>query len=199
MSELVAYLIVLGAAATPWLEVLFVVPAGILAGLPTVPTIMVASIGNLATLVPVVLAGGHLRDRFLRRRQQQHTGELRGSGETSEHPQAAEGQGAELQGAESRGAVHRDSAHRDPPEGRGGRAKRLFQRFGVPGLAVLGPLLTGVHVAAAVAMAGGAERRRTLAWLSGGVVVWGVAAGVLTVLGVDVLFDRESLPDLGLD
>lgn len=157
MSELVVYLLVLGTAATPWIEVLLVVPAGVLGGLPLVPTVVVATVGNVATLVPVVLAGGRLRSRFLRRR-----------------------------GRES-----------DAPSGRGSRARLLLDRYGVPGLAALGPLLTGAHLAAAVAMAAGAERRRALVWFPAGVAVWAIIAGVLAALGVDVFFDVGSAPQLG--
>ena len=158
MNELLAYLIVLVAAAIPWLEVLFVVPAGVLAGLPTGPTIAVAAVGNIVTLVPVVVAGRRLRARYDRRKEQD---------------------------PESRGR-------------RQGRAGRLFDRYGTPGMALLGPLLTGAHLAAAVAMAAGEERRRALIWFPAGVAVWSVLAGVLAHLGIDLLFDRSSLPDLGL-
>ena len=158
MNEIVAYLTVLLAAATPWLEVLLVVPAGILAGLPAAPTVAVAAVGNIATLVPVVLAGDRLRARLLRRRGQED----------------------------------------DAGPRRGGRAQRVLDRYGVPGLAVLGPLLTGAHVAAAVAMAAGAERRRALWWFSLGVAAWAAAVGLLAALGIEVLIDPDALPDLGL-
>jgi membrane protein DedA with SNARE-associated domain len=157
MSDLVAYLLVLVAAATPWIEVLLVVPAGVLGGLPLVPTVVLATVGNVATLVPVVLAGGRLRDRFLRKR--------------GDDPEA--------------------------PSARGGRARRLLDRYGVPGLAALGPLVTGAHLAAAVAMAAGAQRRRALLWFPAGIAVWAIVAGVLAVLGVDTFFDADSAPQVG--
>jgi Ca2+/H+ antiporter, TMEM165/GDT1 family len=162
VSTLAAYLTVFVAAATPWLEVLLVVPAGIVAGLPPIPTTLVATAGNLVTLAPLVLTGDRLRERWRRRRRSRPEGDER------------------------------------PPSGRGVRARRLFDRYGLPGVAALGPLLTGVHVAALVALAGGADRRRTLVWLSGGVVVWAVITAVATVAGVGTLVDRDALPDLGL-
>ena len=154
MSDILLYLAVLAAAATPWLEVVLVVPAGMIAGLPVVPTVVVATVGNLATLAPVVLAGDRLRARVRRRR---------------------------------RG----DSPRRDHS---GGRARRLMDRYGLPGLALLGPVVTGAHVAALVAIAAGSERRATLVWLGGGVAAWAVAVGLLTMLGVDLLAERA--PDL---
>lgn len=151
MTRPLAYLIVLAAAATPWLEVLLVVPAGLVAGLGVVPTVLLATVGNVATLVPVVLLGDRLRARLDRR-------------------------------------------------GRGrGRAQRVLARYGLPGLAVLGPFLTGAHVAALAAAGSGAGRRRTLLWMSGGVLACAVAAAAATRLGIEVLVDPDSLPDIGLE
>jgi uncharacterized membrane protein len=161
VNELLAYLTVLLAAATPWLEVLLVVPAGIVAGLPPAPTAVVAAFGNVATLVPLVLGGDRVRAWWRRRRR-------------------------------------RRPEHAPEPSGRGARARRLFDRYGLAGLAALGPLLTGIHVAAVVALAAGAERRRALLWLVGGVLVWAGLAAVATVVGLDAFVDPASLPDLGL-
>jgi hypothetical protein len=152
VTRLAAYLTVFVAAATPWLEVLFVVPAGLLAGLGTVPTVIIAAAGNIATLVPVVLLGGRLRTWLDRRRD-----------------------------GRNRGA---------------GRAARVMERYGLPGLAALGPLVTGAHLAALVATGSGAGPRRTLAWMAAGVAAWSVAAAALTVLGIDAFGARDTLPDL---
>lgn len=160
MRVALAYLVILLAAATPWLEVLLVVPVGVLAGLPVGPTIAVATVGNVASLLPVVLAGDRLRAWIVRRRAR-----------------SSEGAAA---------------------TGRGARAERLLDHYGVPGLAAVGPLLTGVHLAAAVAMATGATRRRTFGWFTAGILAWAIIAAMATTWGLDLLIDRESLPDLGL-
>lgn len=160
MRAALAYLVILLAAATPWLEVLLVVPVGVLAGLPVGATIAVATAGNVASLLPVVLAGDRLRAWIVRRR------------------------GRRADGAAA--------------TGRGGRAQRLLDRYGVPGLAAVGPLLTGVHLAATVAMATGATRRRTLGWFTVAILAWAVIAAMATTWGLDLLVDRDSLPDLGL-
>lgn len=156
MTRLLAYLAVFAAAAVPWLEVLLVVPAGLLAGLGPVPTVLIAAAGNIATLVPVVLLGERLRSWRRRRRARRH-----GTDE-AEEPRAAT------------------------------RASRLMERYGVPGLALLGPLLTGAHAAALVATGSGASPRRTLAWMAAGVVAWSVGAAVLTVLGAEAFLSRGA-------
>lgn len=63
-----AYVLVFLAAATPVLEVLVVVPSGVLAGLSPVPTAIVAVAGNLATVVLVAVAGDRVLAWWRRRR-----------------------------------------------------------------------------------------------------------------------------------
>lgn len=55
-----SYALVFLAAATPAVEVLVVVPAAVLAGMPPVPTTLLAFAGNLSTVVLVAVAGDQL-------------------------------------------------------------------------------------------------------------------------------------------
>ena len=66
-----------------------------------------------------------------------------------------------------------------------------MQRHGVPGLAALGPLLTGAHLAALVAMVAGADRRRVLVWFAVSVTTWSLGVGVATALGLELLVDPD--------
>lgn len=184
MNEFLAYVMVFLAAAVPWLEVLLVVPAGIVAGLAPGPTAVIGALGNISTLVPLVLAGDRVRARWRGRRSPDVPAETEPVGDLprSHGPDGAAGPPPAEDGHGNRG--------------RGARARRVFDRFGLPGLALLGPLLTGVHVAGLVALAAGAERRHTLAWLIGGVVVWSALAAIATVFGLDILVDPDDLPRL---
>lgn len=66
-----SYLLVFLAAATPVVEVLVVIPAGILAGLSPVTTTIVAVVGNLTTVVLVAVVGDAILAWWRRRRPQQ--------------------------------------------------------------------------------------------------------------------------------
>jgi Ca2+/H+ antiporter, TMEM165/GDT1 family len=171
MARVTAYVIVVIAAATPWLEVLLVVPAAIVAGLSPVPVVVLAAVGNALTIVPVVLAGDALRDRWYARRRHRSSSSDPRCGDVDE-PVAGS------------------------PRGARGRGRRLFDRYGLPGLALLGPLVTGIHLAALVAVGAGAHRRATLLWLSAGVTIWAAAAAALTLLGLEAFVDPDRLPDL---
>lgn len=63
------------------------------------------------------------------------------------------------------------------------RVERLLNRYGLPALAVVGPILTGTQLAAMLAVALGTERRSTFIWIAGGTIVWAVTAAVLTITG----------------
>lgn len=66
-----SYFLVFLAAATPVLEVLVVIPAGVLAGMSPVPTALVAVSGNLSTVVLVAVAGDKILAWWGRRRPEQ--------------------------------------------------------------------------------------------------------------------------------
>lgn len=64
--------------------------------------------------------------------------------------------------------------------GRWRRARGVWIRYGVPGLALLAPLVTGAHVAAVAALGFGSPRRLVLTWLTLSILVWtvGLTLGV---------------------
>src|SRR5690625_5967819 len=118
------YFLVFIGAAIPWIEVLAVVPLGIIWGLSPVIVMITAFIGNMATLIPVVIAFDKLKLWYVRRRQKQ-----------------------------------------DKPSKKGLRAVNLFQKYGVIGLAFLGPILLGTHIAALIGMALGVIIQYIILWM----------------------------------
>ncbi|PIC83731.1 small multi-drug export protein [Sporosarcina sp. P1] len=74
------------------------------------------------------------------------------------------------------------------PSKRTERAEKIWKRFGVPGLALLGPVLIGSHLAAFLALALGSSKSQTAFWLLLSLAIWSIVFGTLTVLGVDAFF-----------
>lgn len=66
------------------------------------------------------------------------------------------------------------------------RMHRIWNRYGVAGLGLLSPLLTGAPLGAALGVAFGAPPRRLLAWMSIGIAAWSVILTTLAALGVSV-------------
>jgi len=75
------------------------------------------------------------------------------------------------------------------PSGRHERARRLWNRYGLPGLAVASPISTGVHLAALLALGLGSTRRSTAVWMTGAIAVWTV---VITASSVTALSTLQS-------
>lgn len=70
------------------------------------------------------------------------------------------------------------------------RAKQLWNRYGLPGLAVASPIITGVHLAALLALGLGSTRRSTAVWMTASIAVWTV---VITVGSVTALSTIQPL------
>lgn len=133
------------AAATPWLEILLVIPPAVALGLDPFGVGVAAFVGNFAPVAAIVAA----YDALARRRR-------------------AKG--------------------REPGKGRRrDRAKRVLARYGVPGLALLGPLLTGIHLATVLALATGASRRAILVWTGASLLAWTIALTIASELGLELL------------
>ncbi|MBU5465987.1 small multi-drug export protein [Virgibacillus sp. MSJ-26] len=139
------YVLVFIGAAIPWIEVLAVVPLGIIWGLSPAIVMITAFIGNMVTLIPVVIAFDRLKLWYVRRRQKQ-----------------------------------------DKPSKKSVRAVKLFQKYGVIGLAFLGPILLGTHIAAFIGMAMGARRQNMILWMGISIAIWVFAVGLLTSLGFNL-------------
>lgn len=67
------------------------------------------------------------------------------------------------------------------------RGQKLFHKYGVPGVSLLGPLLVGDHIAALVCIASGAPRKSVIIWQTVAIVVWAVGMGLLVMLGINMV------------
>ena len=141
--------------AIPWLEAIVVVPVGILAGGPPVLVVLAALLGNLITVWLFAVFGQRARLWWIGRRQRR----MEGSGKGPD--------------PETQAKKHR----------RAERIDRVMKRWGLPGLAVLGPLGLGTQLSALAAVAMGASSRAAFGWVAAGAAGWAVVAAVLAVTG----------------
>lgn len=72
------------------------------------------------------------------------------------------------------------------PSKRSKRGTKIWQKYGLPGLAMLGPILTGTHIAAFIGMALGATKRQVSQWMIISISLWTLVFGLATVFGIDL-------------
>lgn len=73
------------------------------------------------------------------------------------------------------------------PSKRAIKAKRYFEKYGVPGVSLAGILL-GFHISAAIAIAAGAKKSYVSLWIIISIALWSIAVGVLLISGVQLFF-----------
>jgi uncharacterized membrane protein len=78
------------------------------------------------------------------------------------------------------------------PKGREKKLYQIWERYGVVGLGLMAPLLTGVPLGAAIGIVLGAPPHRLLVWMSAGAVLWTVLITLAAALG---LAGYEALVD----
>lgn len=120
-----------------------------------------AVVGNLSTVALAAFAGERIRTSLIGWRRR---------GPIMAHAEDGDGVGAE-------------GARR----GRASRASRVMERYGLPGLAVLGPLGIGTQLSAALAVSLGVSGRRAFAWVGAATVGWSIVAALLAVWGAEVV------------
>lgn len=79
-----------------------------------------------------------------------------------------------------------DEAEKEPSK-RAIRAQNLWKKYGLPGLAFIGPLLVGSHLTAFMSISFGGTKKSTSAWMMASITVWALVFGVLTYFGIDFL------------
>lgn len=139
------YLLVFLGAAIPWFEIALVIPLGIIWGLSPFWVMVVAFVGNMLTVLALIIGFDRFQDWYNKRQ-------------------------------EAKGKTQNKKSE---------RAKRIWNKYGLPGLALLGPILIGTHIAAFIGMTLGATKRNTTVWLTISIAVWTLAFGILTALGFD--------------
>ncbi|OZU89303.1 DNA-binding protein [Virgibacillus indicus] len=143
---LLEYALVFIGAAIPWLEIALVIPVAILGGLSPLWVILLAFIGNVITVLPVIIGFEKVKTWYQNRKYK-------------------------------KGKTHSNRTK---------RGKRIWNKYGLPGLAFLGPILTGTHVAAFIGMTLGGKKQWVMLWMTVSIGLWSIIFGMGTAMGLDI-------------
>lgn len=139
------YLILFILAATPWIELLLVIPAGIGMGLNPFFVALVTFLGNAIPVFVIVYGYKHWQK------------------------------------------WRESKVKRIPPKNskRRQRAMNIWNKYGLPGLAFLGPLLTGIHLATIIALAFKPGKKDLLAWMNLSLLIWTIGMTIVSFYGIE--------------
>ncbi|YCA46237.1 small multi-drug export protein (plasmid) [Bacillus sp. JZ8] len=68
------------------------------------------------------------------------------------------------------------------------KAQIYFNRYGLPGLSLMGPIVGANHISAFVSVAAGASKERVIVWQIISIILWGIGSGLLIYYGVDIYY-----------
>ncbi|GIN93876.1 hypothetical protein J22TS1_49270 [Siminovitchia terrae] len=66
------------------------------------------------------------------------------------------------------------------------KTKAYFNKYGVPGIALLGPIIGTNHIGALVCIIAKANKKNIILWQTVSIVIWAIGTGVLLIYGVDI-------------
>ncbi|MEU4016930.1 small multidrug efflux protein [Microbacterium sp. NPDC028030] len=156
VPELLQPLIVALAGAIPFIEGEGAVSIGIIGGIPPVVAAIAAMVGNFLCVAVLVLASSGARQAVVNRSRAK-TAALAGGGTED-------------------AAVEVDDTARTP---RREKFQRAFERYGVPGVSLLGPLLLPTQFTATMLAASGIGKARILFWQALAIIGWTTAVAII--------------------
>ncbi|PIC71489.1 DNA-binding protein [Sporosarcina sp. P16b] len=144
------YIMVFLGAAIPCIEIMIVIPLGIIRGLSPIWVIVLSFAGNMATVLLLIVGFQNIKEWIARRKRKKGN-----SGSKRQR-----------------------------------RAEKIMNTYGLPVLALAGPILIGTHIAAFIGLVLGAKKVNTAIWSAISIALWCVVFGMLTVMGFDFFVDR---------
>src|SRR5690625_2114291 len=145
------YIIIFLLAAIPFFEIAAIVPLAIIGGVPAIPVMVVAFLGNLLTIFLLIVFLDKIRDWRKKRKKAD------------------------------------DSASK-----RHKRARSLWDKYGLPGLAFIGPFFVGSHLSALLAIGFGAEKTKTLYLMTASLLSWTIVLCVASLYAFDFFIADEE-------
>lgn len=158
VPELVQPLIVALAGAVPFIEGEGAVSIGIIGGIHPVVAAIAAIVGNFLCVAILVVASSGARTAIVNRSRSRR---------------------AVLAGGADGGAVESVPADSERGGARREKFQRAFERYGVPGVSLLGPLLLPTHFTATMLAASGVGKVRILFWQAIAIIGWTTVVAVI--------------------
>lgn len=156
VPDVVQPLIVAVAGAIPFIEGEGGVAIGIIGGIPPVVAAIAAMAGNFLVVAALVLLSSGARDAVVTRRREKvlaRDGVLVGG-------EPAPGSAPAGRPDDSRKAARK------------AKFQNAYERYGVPGVSLLGPLLLPTHFTATMLAASGIGKARILIWQAVAIIGW---------------------------
>lgn len=151
ITEIIRELFIVSmSAAVPFIEYMLAIPGGILLGLPTIPTIVAAFIGNTATVGLLIIFVDKVTEWVNKYRSKRMN-------------------------AQTDSTTTRKKERRSADD----RLRGYFERYGVPGLSFLGVGLLSSHLTALIACSFKIKRSYLMLWMAISIGIWSVIFGVL--------------------
>jgi uncharacterized membrane protein len=171
VPEILQPFIIALAGAVPFVEGEGAATIGIIGGLNPVVAVAAAAIGNFLCVLVVVLLTSGARSAIVNRRRV-HTN-------TTEPMLAGSGTGPRSVRSEPIGAPEDDHIGSDRRAARRAKFQRALDRYGVPGVSLLGPLLLPTQFTSTMLAAAGVAKARVLFWQAIAIVAWSILFGVV--------------------
>lgn len=160
VPELVQPLIIALAGAVPFIEGEGAATIGIIGGIHPVVAVVAAIVGNFTCVAILVLLSSGARNAVVTRHRARQSATVgAGSGGTVDAAPVAAGSGA--------GGKRNE------------KFQRAFERYGVPGVSLLGPLLLPTQFTATMLAATGVAKARVLLWQAVAIVAWTTVVAVI--------------------
>lgn len=167
MDILWNYFLIFIMSAIPWIEILIAIPVGIGMGLNP---FIVGTLSFLGNFIPVLLIVYSLQ--WFQHSAWYKRWKLK----------------RDKKKLEKNALQHAKS----PKQNRAGRALVIFNKYGLAGLALLGPAIIGIHVAAVIALSLKIDKHSTTLWMGGSLLVWTLFITIASVYSIDWL--RSFIP-----
>lgn len=170
VPEIVQPFIVALAGAVPFVEGEGATTIGIIGGMDPVIAVAAAAVGNFLCVLVLVLLSSGARSAVVNRRGRTSAAEPQlATGET--RPGSAR--------AESIATLEEDYSVSDRKAARRAKFQRALDRYGVPGVSLLGPLLLPTQFTSTMLAAGGVSKARVLFWQAIAILAWSILFGVV--------------------